>query len=42
MHFVGPWAKEVSSQILWYKKIGKSGKLPLQTTQYKSVHASAA
>ena len=42
--FVDNWAKKLSSQILWLKKVGKSGKLPvpnLQTSRYKSVSASA-
>ena len=42
--FVGNWAKTRSSQILWLKKVGKSGKLPvsnLQTSRYKSVPALA-
>ena len=37
---MGDWAKKLSSQILWLKTVGKSGKLPipnLQTPRYKSV-----
>ena len=41
---MGNWAKGLSSQILWLKKVGTSGKLPvpdLQTSRYKRVPASA-
>ena len=42
---MGNWAKKLSSQILWLKKVGKSGKLPIpnvQTSRYKNVPVSAA